>query len=45
VQLDKQGNLDLYLLPTKTGRLILPSILIGDRKGIWREEIFLSISE
>jgi len=30
------GNLDLYLIPVQTGKLILPSLLIGGKKGLWK---------
>lgn len=29
------GNLNLYLLPTRTGQLVLPSLLIAGKKALW----------
>lgn len=35
VTIQKDGCLNLYLLPIRTGQALLPSLLLGGKKGLW----------
>jgi len=41
----QHGILDLFLIPVKTGKLILPSLLIGGKKGVWMGSIFVIVKD
>lgn len=36
VQANEEGVIDLYLLATTSGKLILPRLLIDSKKGVWK---------
>ncbi len=34
--MDESGAIDLYLLATVSGKLVLPRLLIDSKKGVWK---------